>query len=105
MCAFSSQTGEGANEDTPTLQLAEYPVYLEPSPEPNRGEASGKGRDFAGIVGGKSLMEKEIPFRTSRKGNGEFNHTRVMNKTLETVRFDSDGLSVSRLRESSFSDR
>jgi hypothetical protein len=77
MCAFSSQTGEGANEDTPTLQLAEYPVYLEPSPEPNRDVASGKGRGFTERRKGKLLMEKEIPFRTSRKGNGEFNSHEV----------------------------
>jgi hypothetical protein len=36
MCTVSSQTGEGANEDTPTLQLAESLVYLELAPGPNR---------------------------------------------------------------------
>src|ERR1700739_1673014 len=34
-CNFSSQTVEGANEDTPTLQLAEYSVYPEPPRTPN----------------------------------------------------------------------
>jgi hypothetical protein len=73
LCYTSSETGEGANEDTLTLQLAESPVYPEAPFRPNRrGPLPLKIHHVE--ARGKPFIQKEIPFRTSRKGNGEFSH-------------------------------
>ena len=70
MCYVSSKTGEGANEDTLTLQLAESLVYPEPPFRQNLGPLAPLNNSKKR----KELNQKEIPFRISRKGNGEFNH-------------------------------
>ena len=71
----SSQTGEGTNEDTLTLKLAELLVYPE---APIRSKpASASTREAQLELKEASHCKKRSPSGTSRKGLGEFSHREV----------------------------